>query len=209
MKNINPQLAPYIQFGTFVAIWIGILYMSDPSLRIDLSAIKKLPQAIGFYAVVYVVFARWIWRLPFLQSWLIPFPDLEGTWQGTLRTTWRDPETDMSLGSIPAILVIRQTLTSVNCVLHTEESVSYSSAALLTEDNDNKVKQLSFNYANRPRATVRDRSEQHDGAAILNIISTPNRELRGEYWTNRKTTGEMTFVFKSKHLAESFSLDNG
>ncbi len=121
MKNINPQLAPYIQFGTFVAIWIGILYMSDPSLRIDLSAIKKLPQAIGFYAVVYVVFARWIWRLPFLQSWLIPFPDLEGTWQGTLRTTWRDSETDMSLGSIPAILVIRQTLTSVNCVLHTEE----------------------------------------------------------------------------------------
>jgi hypothetical protein len=44
---------------------------------------------------------------------------------------------------------------------------------------------------------MRDRSTIHDGASILRIISEPQRALEGEYWTNRRTTGELSLSFKS------------
>ena len=45
---------------------------------------------------------------------------------------------------------------------------------------------------------TRDRSAIHDGAAILRFISEPEKSLKGEYWTSRKTTGDINVKFISK-----------
>jgi len=52
---------------------------------------------------------------------------------------------------------------------------------------------------------VRERSEIHDGAAMLQVIKTPDFSLEGEYWTSRKSTGEMKFKFESKLTVEKFT----
>jgi len=85
--------------------------------------------------------------------------------------------------------------------------MSVSNAASLTEDSGSGIKKLSYNYTNKPGASVRDRSAMHDGAAILRIINDPERKLTGGYWTDRKSTGEMSFTFRSKKLLESFPSD--
>jgi len=129
---------------------------------------------------------------------------LQGTWQGELKSTWRDPQTGATALPVPVILVIRQNFSSISCVLYSKESDSYSSAAQISQDDDSGTLRLSFNYTNRPKATIRNRSTIHDGAATLRIITNPEPALEGEYWTTRQTTGELVLRFKSRQLLESF-----
>lgn len=55
------------------------------------------------------------------------------------------------------------------------------------------------------KANVRDRSEIHDGAAILKVVIDQEKRLEGEYWTSRKTTGDLSVKFISRKLAESIN----
>lgn len=205
MKNIRKEIALWLQVGTFLAVWVAILFFSGIEFRINWEALKKLPEAIGIYSILLLAFTTWAWRLPFLQGWLVPYPDLEGTWEGTLESTWEDPSTGKRKSPIPIVFVIKQSFSSVSCVVYSEESSSYSNTAQISADDDSGTLQLSFNYTNRPRASVRERSEIHDGAAILRIFKRATLTLEGEYWTSRKTTGDMHLKFKSRKLADGFS----
>ena len=203
MKNIRQEAVTWIQLVTFIAIWIVLILVSTRQLSISWESVKLLPEVVTIYTILYLSFIKWGWRLPFLQGWLVPFPDLEGTWQGTLETTWQYPETNVIQPAIPVILVIKQSFETISCVLYTKESTSYSSAALLSEEDDSGIKRLSYVYTNTPELTVRNRSPRHDGAAILRIITTPERSLQGEYWTNRKTTGTISLKFRSRRRLEN------
>ncbi len=207
MKNIKQEVVTWIQLITFIAIWVALILWSTKELSISWEAFKLLPEVVTIYTVLHVIFITWGWRLPSLQGWLVPFPNLEGTWQGTLQTTWQNPETGVTPPPIPMVLVIKQTFESISCVLYTKESSSYSTAALLSEEDDSGIKRLSYVYTNTPELTARGRSPIHDGAAILRIITTPERSLQGEYWTNRKTTGTISLKFRSKKRLEGFPED--
>jgi len=208
MKNIKDEAVIWGQFIAFIVIWSVILFATNTPLKINFEAIKKLPEVVTVYTVLFFVFTKWVWRIPQLQGWLVPFPDLEGTWEGTLKTTWIDPKTKKTPVPIPLILVIRQSFNSINCVMYTKESNSYSTTANFMNDDESGIKRLSYVYTNRPDASIRDRSAVHDGAAILTIVSKPKRELEGEYWTSRKTTGSINLMFKTKELLEGFSDEN-
>lgn len=205
MKNIRKEIALWLQVGTFLAVWVAILFFSGIEFRINWEALKKLPEAIGIYLILLLAFTTWAWRLPFLQGWLVPYPDLEGTWEGTLESTWVDPTTGLRKPAIPIVLVIKQSFSSISCTMHTQESTSFSNAAQISTDDESGIVRLSYNYTNRPKATVRDRSEIHDGAAILRIIKGIPLAMEGEYWTSRRTTGDMQLKFKSRKLADGFS----
>ncbi|MGH9712589.1 MAG: hypothetical protein ACRD5M_04740 [Candidatus Acidiferrales bacterium] len=200
MINIREEALQWIRVGILVAIWVGVLYISKTGLAISWDAVKQLPAVVTVYAILSYVFTKWLWRAPFLQGWLVPFPDLHGTWQGEIRSTWRDPKTRQELPPIPAVLVVQQSFLSINCAMHTEESDSYSRAAQFSQDDDGTLR-LSFNYTNRPKATVRDRIAIHDGAATL-TISGRKRTLEGEYWTSRRTTGDISLKFRSREISE-------
>lgn len=207
MKNIKQELLVWIQLIAFIVIWAIILYISKIEYRISWEAIKKLPEVVTVYIILHFIFNKWLWRMPQFQGWLVIFPDLQGTWQGKLKTTWSDPSTKTTPSPIPVILVIKQSFISISCVMYTQESTSYSNAALLIEDENSGVKKIIYTYINRPRVIVRDRSVVHDGTVILRIITTPERSLQGEYWTNRRTAGDISLTFRSKKLLESFPDD--
>lgn len=205
MEKVNNTVKIYSQIITFLVIWAVVLLISKTYSSIDLwSAIKQIPQAISIYAIVGIVFVKWGWRLKFLQGWLIKLPDLEGTWRGELKSDWIDPNTGKGINPIPIVLVIKQTFSNIKCTLMTAESTSYSNTAAVSLVLEGDDMYLSYNYTNRPKATIRDRSAIHDGAAILKIINKPKLILEGEYWTNRKTRGEMTLNFESRSLVERF-----
>jgi len=204
MKNVRQEIWIWVQVLTFVAVWVFVLKITNTELKINVEALRTLPEVVFFYAILYQIFKKWGWRLPFLQGWLVPFPDLQGTWQGTLQTTWKDPNTGQTPSPISMILVIRQSFESISCVLYTKESPSYSNTASLTEDDSSGIKKISYIYTSKPNVMVRDKNAMHDGAAILNIVSKPKKSLEGEYWTSRETTGSMSLYFQSKELAENF-----
>lgn len=201
MKNIREEIFRWVQFGTSTAIWLALVALTHHSLVIDWEAIKEIPHAIVVYGALYLLFTHWGWRLRMFHPWLVPRPDLQGTWSGEVRSTWINPVTDAGIGPIPATMVIKQTFSSLSCVLLTGESQSFSLTAQVNEDDDSSVLQLSYVYTNRPRARVRFRSEIHDGAAILTLKDADTLVLDGEYWTSRKTTGEMTFRRVSRKVS--------
>lgn len=204
MKNIRKEIKVWLQLGSFVVIWVSVLLVSKVPLVIGLTAIKKLPDAITIYVILALIFTKWAWRFPIFKGWLVPFPDIEGTWKGTFQSTWVDSISDQKIPSKAVTIAIKQTFSSISCVMYTDESDSYSTTAQIIEDDESGVFRLSYNYTNRSHANVRDRSAIHDGAAILKIILKPEMKLDGEYWTSRKTTGDISVKFISKKIAQNF-----
>lgn len=205
MEKINNTIKIHAQIFTFLIIWTIVLLVTKAYSTIDLwTAIKQIPQAISIYAIIGVMFTKWIWRWNLLQGWLIKIPDLQGTWRGELKSDWINPETGKGIDPILVVLVIRQTFSTIKCTLMTKESTSYSTTADINIVPNGEDLYLTYNYTNRPKATIRDRSSIHDGASILKIIQKPNKCLEGEYWTSRKTRGDMTLSFEDKNLAEKF-----
>jgi hypothetical protein len=205
MEKINSKIKLHIQFGIFATIWIILLLAGGVTSLLDLvNVAKKFPLAVTVYSVLALIFTKWAWRWKIFQGWLVKAPNLQGTWRGTIDSTWENPATNSGTNLIPAILSIKQTFDNIDCLLFSKESSSYSMSAEINLDQSGNP-YLSYNYTNRSRASVRERSEVHDGAAILRIIKSPDRSLEGEYWTSRKSTGEMRFRFESKSIAEKFT----
>ena len=202
MRNIKEEALLWVHVGSIVVIWTGILYLTGSGLAINWEAVKKLPDVVTVYVALSYAFAKWLWRWPAFRGWLVPFPDLQGTWQGELASKWLDPLTGQPPPRIPVVLVIKQSFSSISCVMYTRESESYSTAAQM--DDATGILRLNYNYTNRPKATIRDRSTMHDGAASLRIISLPEIALQGEYWTSRCTTGDLTLKYRSRELIDDF-----
>lgn len=204
MKNLNAKAFISMLVIFSVLIWVLILYVTGTELKVSWEALKHLPTVVSIDTVLWLLFIKWGWKYNVFQKWLVPFPCLEGTWEGTLQTTWINPETGNTSRLIPVILVIKQSFISISCVMYSQEMTSQSYAAEFLFDRENNLKKITYTYRSIPRATVRNRSVIHDGTVLLEVIATPFRVLRGEYWTNRKSTGEVDLKFKSKELMQSF-----
>ncbi len=207
MKNIKKDLLAWISIVAIVGLWIGVLYFTNTPLAINQESLKKLPEVVSLYVIGAFVFTQWLWKWRIFQGWLVPYPNLNGTWEGTLASTWKSPETNQDPEPIKALLVVKQSFSRISCVVLTEESESFSTAAQIDEDDDSGILRLSYTYVNKPRAMVRERSQIHYGAAIVKIVKEPEKLLDGQYWTDRKTTGEMEFSFRTSKRLQNFSED--
>jgi hypothetical protein len=113
------------------AMAIVLAWAVDASVDFLQGHRAPLLKFISFFALIITVGAggiasvvwRPLWRkFPVLARTV--FPDLTGTWEGSLVTTWTDPTTGMAAPPIPATLWIRQGLFSVSIKLRTGESAS-------------------------------------------------------------------------------------
>jgi hypothetical protein len=203
-KSVNLKIAFTIVGTLAAATWLFLLSLRDSSSLSDWNALKMIPEAAGYVSTVALLFAKYGWRLKIFSGWLVLVPDLNGTWKGQLKSEWINPETSAKPDPIDAYLVIRQSLNRISCVLHTKESRSVSKASAILVDEDHQLKSLEFSYSNSPRVSVQHRSNAHDGATVLDILSTPDRKLVGKYWTDRLSKGELELNFESKSYRQSF-----
>ena len=174
-------------------IWILLLSALGIPLDINFETLKHIPTVLTVEGILGIVFTKWLWRWR-IFSLLVPFPDLQGTWKGTLKSSWKKPGEGETTPPIPCYLIIRQSFLNISCVIMTNESKSHSCAASLLIDGETETKRLIYTYLNRPEVKFRERSEMHDGTTMLEISETKDGILlQGEYWTNRSTTGDISF----------------
>lgn len=204
MDIVRREWLIWICLVLMLVIWVVILRATGTPLSINWEALKKLPDAVTVFVIISFLFTKWLWRWRMFRGWLVRVPDLEGTWDGQFQSTWKNPKTNEGIPARRMILVIRQTFSSVSCTVFTNESESYSRAAQIAVEDENASITISYNYTNRSKATLRDVSPIHDGAAHLRFISKPKWMLQGEYWTGRCTTGHMDLQFTGRELLESF-----
>ena len=207
MRNLNVRAFIYVLLVVSVFVAAIVLYLTGTRIKGMWDALKQLPTVVSVDVILWALFAKWAWKWPIFQKWLVPFPCLQGTWEGTVQTTWEDPQTGKTPSPIPAILVIKQSFATVSCTMYTQEMTSQSYSAQFLIYSESNSERIAYSYTSKPTVAVRDRSAIHDGTALLDIITRPNRKLVGEYWTARKTMGRIEMKFKCKELLQAFPAD--
>jgi hypothetical protein len=168
----------------------GLLAGNAPS-ELKLISLVVMIISTGVVAIASAIWRR-VWkRFPLIGRKL--FPDLTGTWEGELVSTWTHSATDQTARPIPVTIWIRQGIFSTSIKLRSGESTSYSTRCLLEADHEAGRFRFWYSYDNNPRAQYRHRSARHEGVAWLeHDIDTDPERLVGYYYTDRKTSGDLT-----------------
>ena len=206
MRNLNIKPFLYILSGYSVLVLFVAALIRGFDLRNFLDLLRLIPAVATADIAAYFVFSIWLWRWKYLQGWLIPFPDLNGTWQGVIQTNWKTEE-GKTLEPIPVILTIKQSFGRMSCVMRTGEMESHSYIEGFCIDKDAQIRRLCYSYTSRPKVALRERSTPHDGTILFNIIGNPVHKLEGEYWTQRQTTGTVRLTFREKAMLDDLPTD--
>lgn len=206
MKNLNLKPFLFILLAFSGMVWFGLATASGLNMQNIVDFMRPIPKVVTADLLLVGLFMKWLWRWKPLHGWLVPFPDLNGTWQGYIQTNWKDAE-GKTPGPIPAILTIKQTFGRLSCVMRTGEMESNSYLEGFCIDKDAQVRRLCYSYTSKPKTALRDRSTPHDGTMLFNIIGTPVLKLEGEYWTQRQTTGSVKLTFRAKDLVDELPVD--
>lgn len=208
MKHLNKKYFIWIIVIISIVLYLILWFVFPIKDKTFIEYLKPISTVVLIDSLFVFCFVKWLWKLDILYNWLVPFPDLNGTWKGSLNSTWIDPVTNKRLDPIPVILTIKQSFISVSCVMKTEEMQSYSFASDFVIDGNNQILRLIYNYNSTPKQTIRDRSSLHTGTMNFMILNE-KKILEGEYWTNRKTTGEVKLMFWKKEYIDLFPEELG
>lgn len=197
---MKQRLAVQVVAAVVVAVFaFGIWASGD---KVNVGWLKFFSAAVVAAGVVLALWERVLWKLPLSQRFSGVPRNLNGTWKGTLTSLWINPETGATPPPKVAYLVIRQTASVVSATLLTDESRSRSSHGIvLTADG---AAALDYMYFNRPDTSVEHRSRMHHGSASLDITGCPATRLRGRYWTDRDTKGELDFAEHRSKTSDDF-----
>jgi len=202
MRNVTLKNSMYLLVGLSSIAWFLLAYFNN----LDLSKLKDffglVPKVVSIDLLAVAVFVKWGWKLKIFRGWLVPFPNLNGTWIGHIYSDWKNPQTDEKPSPIPVMLTVNQSFFHVSCVMRTSEmeSSSYSEGFLI--DVHRQVKKLAYSYASKPRISLSERSVPHEGTAVFHIIEKPKFKLTGRYWTERLTKGEINLDYHTQELLE-------
>jgi len=194
-------------FVIVIVVVSGIsLFIVSRITTLDLTQLKDFYKAfstvLSIDTFLVFCFVIWGWKFPMFEGWLVPFPNLSGTWKGQILSDWVNPGTDSEPNQILAMLTIKQSFLSISCVMRTHEMVSHSYAEGFMIDPDRQIKRLAYIYSSKPGILITDRSKTHDGAIVFEIIKNEKKKLKGSYWTERKTRGEIHLEFFSEEILD-------
>lgn len=209
MKNINLKTALIVIVTLSIIIFFVLTVIKGQHVVTLVDALRMVPKIVSIEMVIIGIFSAYLWKWKIFRGWLVPFPNLNGTWQGEIQTTWEDPITKQRPDPIPTILTIKQSFFKISCVMRTGEMASHSCIAEFILDKENQIKRLCYTYDSNPISTVRDRSPQHCGTTLFDIVENGQRSLKGEYWTGRKTTGHIVVRYFSDDILDHLPDDIG
>jgi hypothetical protein len=208
MKNLKVRPFAFFFFGIFALCFIGLALATGASVKDVGSALKLAYKTVPIIILIWAGFVGFAWKWRVFKGWLVPFPNLDGTWQGTIQTTWKDAD-GKTPGPIPVILTVKQSFGRVSCVMRTAEMSSWSYLADFWLDTDEQIRKLGYSYTSSPGLRVQDRSAAHDGTMVLEIIGDPVTKLKGIYWTTRKSTGDVVLTKRCEERLDDFPDDLG
>lgn len=188
----NPAKAVRTSVVVVSVIYAAVLFVLD--IELD-GAVRKalayLPSAAG---LAMVVFDKWLWRWPPI-SWLKLRPRIDGLWATSIRP---DAESHIpeggNWGPIEGYTIIEQSFWSVSVHQYTEESESHSRAITLLAREDSGQRTLNLTYDNVPRREHLPRSPRNVGACELKLARGDPSTIKGNYFTDRFTAGELSLV---------------
>lgn len=202
MKNLQVKSSIYALVVVSAIAWFTLAWFSNLDLSAATNFFSLIPKVVTCDLLLVFIFTKWSWKWKAFRGWLVPFPNLNGTWTGNIYSDWVNPETGEGVAPIPVMLTINQSFFHINCKMMTGEMESFSTSEGFNIDPERQLKQLAYIYTSKPRIALNQRSVPHDGSIVFDIIETPSRKLKGRYWTERKTLGEIILMQHSSDILE-------
>ena len=191
--------------GLAALVWWFVLVAQGT--QVSSAHLRPFGTVVSFLVVLGTAFEFLLWRWSCLHGWFVKRPNLRGTWRVELQSDWIDPATNVGVPIIICYMGVAQTLSSLQMHLMTSESESWFIAEGITPSRSNVGYRVAGVYTNEPKAHLRgNRSEIHFGGLLLETHGPANRPntLTGEYWTDRKTKGQMTFTERVPDVCTRF-----
>ena len=91
MKNLNNRPILYAILIVSAILWVGIAFVTRADMGKLFDFFKILPTVATFDLILWLIFTKWAWKWKVFKGWLVPFPDLNGTWHGEICSTWVEP----------------------------------------------------------------------------------------------------------------------
>lgn len=190
----------------FVAASVWALALMLAGIDVTAAWFKPFSVVVVVLMMLLAVVDRWLWRVKWLRPWLFNMPLLHGTWRVVMQPAPAPPEQGSGPAPSPplaAFMVIRQTFSTISLRLYTAESRSETLSARVVRCDDGTCN-IAAVYHNTPRLQVRDRSPLHHGALLLSVHGDLPQTLSGEYWTDRRTRGDLVLSDRSERIVHSF-----
>lgn len=187
--------------GIAVLLWAVMLVLEG--VAISASWMRPFSLVIGVLLLILLCFDLWLWRIRILHGWFVKRPFLRGTWKTELISEWKDPKTGVCTEPIDAYLVVRQTFSRLSLRLYTKESSSEVLGTDIVEASDGTYRVYAI-YRNEPKLSIRDRSPIHYGGLLVEIEGDPVEHLKGHYWTDRNSRGQLTTSGFRREICSSF-----
>ena len=161
-----------------VAIFSLLYYFKEHKSIFDYWSLVL--EAAGYSVIICVIYEKYLWRYaPFVN-----FPKLKKEYKGVLKYNYNN-----KVGEKLIKIEIKQTFLSIRVKSKTNEVVSKTLISELIEENEEFV--LYYTYITTPVSEFSDRNPIQIGTCKLIIDDINN--IRGSYWTNRKTIGDLYF----------------
>lgn len=183
-------------------VWGAFLWI----LGIELSWDHAKPYSL---TLAVLTSSLWLFDKHLWKTWPVNLfckrPNLTGTWQVSLQSSYVDPRTSERVSAIKGYASVRQTFSSISLRLMTEQSDSFLIIGSFDIQNDG-VAYFYGAYQSDPNILLRSSvSEIHYGSFKYKVLGNPPSELNGHYWTDRNTTGSIRLFDRRKEILDSFS----
>lgn len=184
----RPQIIAIV--ALVLTAFLGVVWLRGGTVPLEWATYLGITMTL--VSGVLFIFDRWFWRFPLLQGWFVKRPHLWGTWSVTFATQWKDPETGRQREPVSGTFEIRQSFSSLHVRMQSDQSNGDLLCANILNIDDGRFR-LAGIYRNEPKLNERQKSGIHYGTFLLDIEGNPNSPtgMRGNYWTDRETKGEM------------------
>ncbi|MEM9625342.1 MAG: hypothetical protein AAGA21_03855 [Pseudomonadota bacterium] len=200
-------LAQLLRLTAMVAAAVVVIFglIAPPSNVAE--GLRLIGWAGTFLVILAIAFGanwglwRWLWRFDWANR--VIYPDLTGTWRGTIKSNWpsieamkdaadrrRDPfdieKTTVDLEEKGITVRIRASWFDIHMKLETDDGYSKSESIMTRpERRASGDHRLFYVFANKTEHAKRSDSGGHRGAAIVNVEWGAEPSLSGQYWTDR------------------------
>lgn len=183
-------------------VWGGFLWILGIELSWDHA--KPYSLTLAVLTTLLWLFDKHLWKTRPIMVFF-KRPNLNGTWQVGLQSSYVNPETGKHVQEIKGYASIRQTFSSISVRLMTEQADSFLVSGGFDVQSDGAAYLYGI-YQSDPSILLRSKvSEIHYGSFKYKVIGNPPLELIGHYWTDRATNGSVRLFGRRNEIADSFS----
>lgn len=176
MKSKMKYLLPKLISFSF-CLWLLICFLFSKVFSVSFDLMNLLSHTVFISVLLFLLYVNYIWKYDVFND----TPKIYGKYIGNIIYDYKEKE-----GKIEVEAEIKQTFLSTHVKLITKEMTSYSKVSEIIGEMGEQI--LYYIYITNPKNAFNERNPIKRGACILFI---EDNELRGVYWTEKKSTGDI------------------